>query len=288
MGLFSSLFGSGNSSAYDTSGLADAVNKSNDLYKQVYGDSTAAGAPFVQSGTAANSMLANFLGLSGDSSAPGYASLTTSLTPTAYAASDPSYQFLQDEAQKAVERSASAKGSIYAPSTMTALQDRAAQVASTGFNDAFTRDMQSKASIYDMLNGVSGAGQNQIGINAGLGANYADSISNNNIGLQNSILGAYQAKNANTQSMLSNWMGVGAKVGAAAAAASDRRVKDNIKLVGRKNGFNVYHFTYKGGSKRYEGVMAQEVAETRPDAVVNIGGILHVNYGRIGMEMREV
>lgn len=275
MGLFSSLFGSGSKSAYDTSGLAAATNQSNDLYKQIYGDSVSAGAPWLELGQQGAS------GLSSQLSA-----LTTPFNGASFE-QDPSYQFLQDESNKAVQRSASAQGSLFAPSTAKALQDRSSALASTEYGNAFNRDQQSKQSIYDMLMGVSNVGQTQAANNAQSGWNYADAVSNNNIGLQNAVLGAAQSKNANTQSMLGNWINLGAKVGA--AAASDIRLKNNINIIGNRNGHNIYHFNYKNDpTKRYEGVMAQEVAKTRPDAVVDIGGFLHVYYDKLGLEMREV
>jgi hypothetical protein len=274
MGLFSSLFGSGNKSAYDTSGLASAVNSSNDLYKQVYGDAISAGSPWLQLGQQGAAGLSSQLG-----------DLTTPFSYDQFSA-DPSYQFLQDEAAKAVERSASAQGSLFAPSTAKALQDRATSLASTEYGNAFNRNQSQNESIYNMLMGVSDVGQNQAVQNAQSGWNYADAISGNNIGLQNAILGANQSKNANTQSMLGNWINLGGKLGA--AALSDIRVKENVKKVGEKNGFNIYHFNYKGKPGLFEGVMAQEIAETRPDAVVDIDGVLRVYYDRIGIEMREV
>jgi hypothetical protein len=218
MGLFSSLFGSGSKSAYDTSGLATAVGQSNDLYKSIYDQMTAAGQPYTQSGAAASGALSDRLGLSGNTSAADYGSLTTPFSYDSFTA-DPSYQFLQDAGQQAVERSAAAKGSVYAPSTMKALQDRSQGLASTEYGNAFNRDLQSKSSIYDMLNGVSSAGQNQVAQQGQYATNYADAVSGNNIGLQNAILGAYQSKNANTQSMLGNWINLGGRIGAAGAGA---------------------------------------------------------------------
>lgn len=201
MGLFSSLFGSGNKSAYDTSGLAREVGKSNDLYKSIYDTSLAGGQTWLDLGTNA----ANQLG----SSLP---SLTTPFSIDAYTNSD-QYKYLQDEAQKAVERSAAARGSVYSPSTSKALQDRAANVASTYYTDMANNDLNQKQSIFNMLNNLSGTGQNQAATNAQYGWNYADSVSNNNIGLQNAILGAAQSKNAATQGMLGNWMNLAGALG---------------------------------------------------------------------------
>lgn len=275
MGLFSSLFGSGSKSAYDTSGLAKSIDQSNQLYKDIWQKSEAQGQPWLDLGTKAAGQLSSQL-----------TDLTSPFTYNQFTA-DPSYQFLQDEANKAVQRQASAGGSLYAPSTAKALQDRAASLASTEYGNAFNRDQTQKSNIYNMLMGVGDAGQNQAAQNAQYGYNYADAVSNNNIGLQNAILGAYGQKNANRQSMLGNWINLGGKV-AAAAAMSDIGVKENIERVGYRNGFNIYHFNYKGDKKRYEGVMAQDVMKTNPEAVVDIDGVLHVKYGLIGVEMREV
>lgn len=63
---------------------------------------------------------------------------------------------------------------------------------------------------------------------------------------------------------------------------SDIRIKENITPEGTTwNGFNVYTYNYKYNdpSHRSRGVMAQEVELTRPDAVVEIDGVKHVNYG---------
>ena len=60
---------------------------------------------------------------------------------------------------------------------------------------------------------------------------------------------------------------------------SDVRIKENIVPDGTWKGHNVYHFNFIGDDVRRRGVMAQEVEQTRPDAVVEIDGIKHVNYG---------
>jgi len=75
-------------------------------------------------------------------------------------------------------------------------------------------------------------------------------------------------------------------------AGSDERLKEDIEVVGREKGFNIYEFNYKDTSKygagRYRGVMAQEVEKTRPEAVTEIDGFKAVNYDMIGLEMVEV
>ena len=66
---------------------------------------------------------------------------------------------------------------------------------------------------------------------------------------------------------------------------SDINVKENIKKIGKRNGFNWYEFNYKKGlglpEGRQEGVIAQEVEKVKPEAVVEINGIKHVYYSKI-------
>jgi hypothetical protein len=61
---------------------------------------------------------------------------------------------------------------------------------------------------------------------------------------------------------------------------SDARVKDNIRKVGETgDGQNLYFFTYKGDATPHVGLMAQEVEERDPDAVITLpSGVKAVNY----------
>jgi hypothetical protein len=68
-------------------------------------------------------------------------------------------------------------------------------------------------------------------------------------------------------------------LGSAAIMQSDIRIKENIVPDGTLKGHNAYKFNFIGDSTRHRGVMAQEVEQTHPKAVVEIGGIKHVNYG---------
>lgn len=65
---------------------------------------------------------------------------------------------------------------------------------------------------------------------------------------------------------------------------SDMRAKTNITYLGRHpSGVGRYKWDWKDGSGSEQGVLAQELAEVRPDAVVEgPGGLLHVNYDAIG------
>lgn len=76
---------------------------------------------------------------------------------------------------------------------------------------------------------------------------------------------------------------IGAIASIAAAFFSDRRLKSNVKRVGtHKLGIGRYTWTWADGSPGF-GVMAQEVQQVRPDAVVTMpNGYLGVRYDLIG------
>lgn len=92
-------------------------------------------------------------------------------------------------------------------------------------------------------------------------------------------LGAYQAKQAQTQGLLGGLFGLGSS----AIMASDERVKTAIEPVGSVKGHPIYEYRYTGkfdDGKKHVGVMAQEVQRKRPDAVMTgADGVKRVNYG---------
>ncbi|PLU72875.1 hypothetical protein BMJ20_04720, partial [Sinorhizobium medicae] len=66
-----------------------------------------------------------------------------------------------------------------------------------------------------------------------------------------------------------------------------RRLKRDIaRLAELANGLGVYRFRYLWSDEVFVGVMAQEVLEVMPEAVV-IGsdGYMRVNYTKLGIEM---
>lgn len=76
--------------------------------------------------------------------------------------------------------------------------------------------------------------------------------------------------------------GIGAVAGSLLGAFSDRRLKRNIKLVGKlDSGLNVYSYRYVWGGPIHIGVMADEVKKIKPHAVFNVGGFDAVDYGAL-------
>ena len=88
----------------------------------------------------------------------------------------------------------------------------------------------------------------------------------------------------------------GAAIGAVApkpAAASDRNLKENIKKIGiSEKGVAIYEFEYKNknlGKGVYQGVMAQDLLESNPEAVLSDdNGILSVDYSLIDVDFKRI
>lgn len=93
-------------------------------------------------------------------------------------------------------------------------------------------------------------------------------------------MAAHKAKMDNYNAKQGMWgglLGLGANL-----ILSDRRAKENIKRIGKTyDGQNIYSYNYKSGGPTQIGMMAQEVAKKKPDAVRDIGGGLKaVDYAR--------
>jgi hypothetical protein len=71
---------------------------------------------------------------------------------------------------------------------------------------------------------------------------------------------------------------------------SDARLKSDIEKVGSTAyGLPLYHFCYTGRPERYEGVMAQDVLDVMPSAVLEgPEGYYRVNYRELGLAMRQI
>jgi hypothetical protein len=109
---------------------------------------------------------------------------------------------------------------------------------------------------------------------------------------QAQITGQAQAEVAARQSKA---QAIGAGVGAlgniAGAAISDRRLKKNIKLIGKSNsGLNIYAFEYINkifGKGKWQGVMSDEMPNNA--IIKNFAGIFDgVDYSKIDVEFKQI
>lgn len=140
-------------------------------------------------------------------------------------------------------------------------------------NPTFSSGGNSGTQPVDYANLVNQNYQAQVGqANARTAANNA--TTSGIFGLGGSLLGA---------------AGSAGGFGSLFAGLSDKNAKQDIRHIGEENGYPIYEFAYKAEpSKRYIGVMAQDVQKIKPEAVVETDEGLKVYYGMIGVQMREV
>lgn len=132
----------------------------------------------------------------------------------------------------------------------------------------------------NMGRGAVGANMPQL-IDTGAGMQLGAQNNANTANWQSSVASAKNAANAtNTQAAASALGSVASILG---AVMSDKRVKTDIKEVGKtKKGLPIYTYKYKGDPKTQMGVMAQDVKKKQPKALgPTLGDILTVNYAEI-------
>lgn len=96
--------------------------------------------------------------------------------------------------------------------------------------------------------------------------------------------------NSSTQTANSSNNGLAQGLGLALSAASlfsDIDLKENIEYHGEENGHSTYKFNYEGDDTKYIGVIAQEVKDKDPEAVIDTPFGMKVNYDKIGVTMRR-
>jgi hypothetical protein len=142
--------------------------------------------------------------------------------------------------------------------------------------------------------GATGAGTSGINTSMAPGNQYQAGLAGaaNTMGSMNQGMASMYNSGVQAQGeMYGAILGAGSQLGAAGIARSDRRLKNDIKLVGtdERTGLNLYEFTYKGGSgDKYIGVMADEAKAKYPEAVFTMpDGFDAVNYEVLGIEFKK-
>ena len=172
---------------------------------------------------------------------------------------DPGYQFRLDEGNKAINAAAAARGLSNSGSTLKALTKYGQDYSSNEYNNAYNRQ-------YSRLSSLAGIGQNANQQTSQAAGVYGQSLSNNQIGLGNSIASADIAQ----ANRISQMFGQGITAGA--LAFSDERLKENIEKIDplelqeMRKELKAYKFSYKSkehGSGDWIGVMAQDLEKSK-------------------------
>lgn len=261
-----------------------AAERATALQERMYEEGVERQQPFYDIGLGGMEELARMMGIQGDAESAGYGSFMQPVEVDVMA--DPGISFAREQGEQALERQLAAQGKTLSPEAAKELMQFNQNLATQQYGTALDRQRAQQTDIYNRLANLAGVGQQQATGLTNLGQQYASNVGNIGTSLANAQMAAQQADTANRMAMLGTIVKGGA---AAAGAMSDIRAKKNIEKVGEKNGLNIYHFDYKDKPGRFEGVMAQEVLEKMPEAVVTMDdGHLGVRYDLIGIEMKEI
>lgn len=163
-------------------GQANAANQANQLAASEYEQNRLDQAPWRQAGGAAVGRLSTLLGLSGKGE-EGYGALNQDFNYDQNA--DPGTQFRIAMANKALERSAAAKGNLMSGGTMKALAGYNQDMASQEYQNAFGRWKSNQDTTYNRLASLAGLGQTSVQATGQAGQNFANQYGQNLMGAAN-------------------------------------------------------------------------------------------------------
>lgn len=186
------------------------------------------------------------------------------------AEASPFYQTAIQRGEEGVLRNASATGGLRSGTT----NENLAAVNQNALMSAYA----------NQLSGLQGMAQLPSNAN-----NIASAMSGVGQTMAQGIIGGAQSSAAQSQSNFNNAMGAGALAMQGYETFSDMRLKTDIQLVGQKNGHKLYNWMWNEAAAtlglfgRSSGVIAQEVEQTRPEAITERNGFKCVNYQMIGV-----
>lgn len=202
---------------------------------------------------------------------------------------DPGYAFRMAEGQKAIERSAAARGGLNTGATLKALTRYGQDMGSQEYNNAYNRFNMDRDQRYGKLMDVAGMGQNAAAQTGSFGQNYANAYGQNVMGAANAQAAAQMAGGQAFMDLAGQTVGAaGATKGGFGALFSDRRLKKNITRLEKSIFKDVPTYRYEyinpmHGEGEHIGVMAQDLLEVDPNhpAVINTNIGYKVDYSKV-------
>ena len=131
--------------------------------------------PFRQAGLTAQQQIMQLLGVGGDKTAAGYGSLAKPFGTEQFQ-QDPGYAFRLSEGQKAIERSAAARGGLQSGSALKAAARFGQDMGSQEYQNAFNRYQINRANQLNPLQSMMGSGQSAANVMTGAAGNYGNQM----------------------------------------------------------------------------------------------------------------
>jgi hypothetical protein len=135
-----------------------ASDRAAEVQKEIFLEQKELAEPFRKAGITSQNELMRLLGIGGDETAADYGMLTRGYRPEDLQM-DPGYAFRLSEGQKALERSAAARGGLLSGSMLKGAQRFGQDLASQEYTNAFNRAQSQLGTRLGALGSLYGAGQ---------------------------------------------------------------------------------------------------------------------------------
>ena len=209
---------------------AGAADRSAALQKEMFDLQMKGQEPFRQAGLTGQNRLMELLGLGGDTGAAGYGKYGRDFSMADYQA-DPGYAFRLGEGQKALERSAAARGGLISGGALKAATRYGQDMGSQEYQNAFNRYQTSRANQLQPLGNLMSSGQAAASNQGTAAGNYGTN--------------AGQAYMAGGQAMGAGQLGMGNTISnALGAAASSYQNQQNFNDFLNRQQRPGYGYTY--------------------------------------------
>ena len=160
------------------------------LQREMYAQQQAMQDPYRQAGLTGQNRMMELMGLGGDANAQDYGRYGRDFAMSDYEA-DPGYAFRLAEGNKALERSAAARGMVLSGSMFKGLQRYGQDMASQEYQNAFNRYQTNRSNQLTPLAGLMASGQNASNVLTGAAGQLGTQLGENAMGAGNARASGY-------------------------------------------------------------------------------------------------
>lgn len=189
---------------------AQSAREAQALQKQMFDQQMAGQEPFRQAGITGQNRLMEYLGLGGNAGAVGYGKYGRDFGMSDFQA-DPGYAFRLGEGQKALERSAAARGGLISGGALKAATRYGQDMGSQEYQNAYNRYQTNRTNQLQPLGNLMSMGQSAASNQGAAAGNYGNAGANLITGAGNAmaggITGAGNAQAAGTMGMANTFAG---------------------------------------------------------------------------------
>lgn len=167
-----------------------AAEQSAALQREMFDKQVELQAPFREAGLTAQNKLMQYLGLSGAPGEAGYGKYAGDFTMQDFT-TDPGYAFRLAEGNKALDRTAAARGGLLSGGAMKAAQRYGQDMGSQEYMNAFNRYQTNRANQLNPLQSLMGAGQTGANTLTQAAGQLGSNLGENAIGVGNARASGY-------------------------------------------------------------------------------------------------